>query len=50
MSQLRITSEVATEVGMMFISPAQGAMFAPLALKLVHGTSIFSSRLTRTLS
>ena len=33
---------VPTEVGIMTISPAQGAMFAPLALKLVQSNfSIF---------
>jgi hypothetical protein len=32
---LKIVSGVATEVAIMVISPAQGAMFAPLALKLV---------------
>jgi hypothetical protein len=30
-----IGSEVPIEVAMMFISPAQGAVFAPLALKFV---------------
>ena len=30
---------VLTEVGIMAISPAQGAMFAPLALKLVQSDS-----------
>jgi hypothetical protein len=33
-----------TEVAIMFASPAQGAVFAPLALKFVRsGPSIFSS-------
>ena len=32
-----------TEVAIMFVSPALGAVFAPLALKFVHcGFSIFS--------
>jgi hypothetical protein len=33
------------DVGIMFVSPAQGAVFAPLALKLVHSNpSIFFIR------
>jgi hypothetical protein len=41
---------VPTEVGIIAISPAQGAMFAPLALKLVQSNSSIFLRLTRTLS
>ena len=40
---------VPTEFGIMVISPAQGAMFAPLALKLVQSNSSIFLRLTRTL-
>ena len=31
-------NKLATEVAIMFISPAQGAVFAPLALKFVKRT------------
>ena len=34
-------SRMATEIAIMVISPAQGAMFAPLALKLVQSAPIF---------
>jgi hypothetical protein len=40
---LKIGSKILTKVAIMFVSPAQGAMFAPLALKFVRsGPSIFS--------
>jgi hypothetical protein len=38
------------EAVMMLISPAQGAVFAPLAPKFVQAECLFSSTLTRTLS